>query len=371
MAVGLPLKTTYANGDVYSASDVNDTNGTVNLVGQTTNFYAGKNKIINGDMRFNQRNFTSNTANDTYNFDRFVQFNGGTTGTHTVTPQVFTLGTAPVSGYEGRNFVQCVTASGASTNTYAIYSQKIESVRTLAGQTATISFWAKASSGTPKIGLEIEQNFGTGGSPSATVTTSVGAVTLTTSWARYSASVTVPSISGKTIGTNNNDSLWVNLWLSSGSDFAARASSIGLQNNTFQIWGMQVEAGSVATAFQTASGTIGGELAACQRYYNTMVSGNTLMVGMGVMYDTVALYIGVSFPVAMRTTPSLVATSGTDYYRFDRTGFFDMLNSVLIAYASTETALLYNSTDMSTSQGVTGIVRTNNASASIAFSAEL
>ena len=36
MAVGLPLKTTYANGDVYSASDVNDTNGTVNLFTSST-----------------------------------------------------------------------------------------------------------------------------------------------------------------------------------------------------------------------------------------------------------------------------------------------------------------------------------------------
>ena len=35
MAVGFPLKTTYANGDVYSASDVNDTNGTVNLIKPT------------------------------------------------------------------------------------------------------------------------------------------------------------------------------------------------------------------------------------------------------------------------------------------------------------------------------------------------
>jgi hypothetical protein len=32
MAVGLPLKTTYVNGDVFSASDINDTNGTINLV---------------------------------------------------------------------------------------------------------------------------------------------------------------------------------------------------------------------------------------------------------------------------------------------------------------------------------------------------
>jgi hypothetical protein len=35
MAVGFPLKVTYANGDVYSASDVNDTNGTVNLIKPT------------------------------------------------------------------------------------------------------------------------------------------------------------------------------------------------------------------------------------------------------------------------------------------------------------------------------------------------
>ena len=35
MAVGFPLKVTYANGDVYSASDVNDTNGTLNLIKPT------------------------------------------------------------------------------------------------------------------------------------------------------------------------------------------------------------------------------------------------------------------------------------------------------------------------------------------------
>jgi hypothetical protein len=36
MAVGLPAKTTYADGDVFSASDINDTNGTLNLLNPTT-----------------------------------------------------------------------------------------------------------------------------------------------------------------------------------------------------------------------------------------------------------------------------------------------------------------------------------------------
>jgi hypothetical protein len=40
-----------------------------------------------------------------------------------------------------------------------------------------------------------------------------------------------------------------------------------VSNETIDFWGIQVEAGSTATAFQTATGTIQGELAACQRYY--------------------------------------------------------------------------------------------------------
>jgi hypothetical protein len=317
MAVGLPLKTTYANGDVYSASDVNDTNGTINLVGQTQNFYAAKNRIINGDFRFNQRNFTSNSTDNTYNFDRWVQANGGTTGTLTITPQTFTPGTAPVAGYEAINYVQCVTAAGASTNTFALYNQYIEDTRTFAGQTVTLSFWAKAASGTPKIATEIGQNFGSGGSPSAAVYTAGGSVTLTTSWARYSTTITVPSVAGKTFGTTANTSyLGATLWLSSGSTFNTRSSSIGLQNATFQIWGVQLEAGSTATAFQTATGTIQGELAACQRYYsqsydNGTTAGTATTTGAMQMIvpsaGTGSYYIPVRFPVQMRVAPTVTA----------------------------------------------------------------
>jgi len=305
MATGWPMKTTYANGDVYSASDVNDTNGTINLLGASVAYAAGKNKIINGDFRFNQRSFTSNTTSGSYNFDRWQQVNGGTSGTLTVTPQTFTPGTAPVSGYEGSTFVQCVTASGANIDTFANYSQKIEDVRTLAGQTATVSFWAKASSGTPKIAIEAQQGFGSGGSPSSEVNTLVGTVTISTSWARYSASVTIPSISGKTIGTTaNTSSLGLNLWLSAGSNFNSRTGSIGLQNNTFQIWGVQIENGSTATAFQTASGTISGELALCQRYYQFAYSGF-----LGFCVNTAYYGVGTTFSVEMRTAPTVARVS--------------------------------------------------------------
>ena len=307
MAVGWPTKVTYANGDVYSASDVNDTNGTLNLLGSSVAYTAGKNRIINGDFRFNQRNFTSNSTDNTYNFDRFVQANGGTTGTLTITPQTFTPGTAPVAGYEAINYVQCVTAAGASTNTFALYNQYIEDTRTFAGQTVTLSFWAKAASGTPKIATEIGQNFGSGGSPSAAVYTAGGSVTLTTSWARYSTTISVPSVAGKTFGTTANTSyLGATLWLSSGSTYNTRSSSIGLQNATFQIWGMQLEAGSTATAFQTATGTIQGELAACQRYFYRWTTGE---LGVAAYYATTQCFPSLEFPVTMRIAPTAITVS--------------------------------------------------------------
>jgi hypothetical protein len=275
---------------------------------QTANaFLAGKNKIINGDFNINQRNFTSTVytgGNGNYDFDRWVSSTGGDS-TSTITPQTFTPGAAPVAGYEGKTFYRCVTSGGTNSTTRADVAQFIESVRNFAGQTITVSFWAKAASGTPSIGLEVTQSFGSGGSPSSNVNTAGGAIPITTSWARYSATVAIPSISGKTIGTANNDYLGVRLWLSAGSSNATRASSIGIQNNTFDIWGVQAEAGSVATPFQTATGTIQGELAACQRYLPAITAtGGNCEIGTGFNVSTTQPFVTIPFQVPARVQPT-------------------------------------------------------------------
>ena len=274
------------------ARDLADTQD--NLGGAVPPFVAGKNKILNGDFRINQRNFTSNTTSGEYNFDRYRSEQVG--GTVTFTPQTFTPGAAPVAGYEGTTFLRCVTSGQSGTN-YSQVSQRIEDVRTLAGQTATFSFWAKATSGTPSVGIVIVQRFGSGGS-SAVVVTSTSA-TISTSWARYSATVSVPSISGKTIGTGSN--LEVTILYSDGS-------SVGIQNNTIDLWGWQLEAGSVATAFQTATGTLQGELAACQRYYQrwTGSSANYLVNGYGPAYSTTAIAASLFNVQPMRVKPTAV-----------------------------------------------------------------
>jgi hypothetical protein len=271
----------------------------------TNNFYAGKNKIINGDFRFNQRAFTSTTTNATYGFDRFRLTTAD--GTTTYSAQTFTLGAAPVAGYEATNFARIVSTGQTLTTARSVLSQFIESVKTFAGQTVTISFWAKASTGTPSVAVNAQQYFGSGGSPSANVETPAGKTAITTSWARYQFSVAVPSISGKTIGTNNDDNLNIQFYTSAGSTFNTQSSSLGIQSVTIDFWGVQVEAGSTATPFQTASGSLAGELALCQRYYIRYAADNVFAIGgLGFGINATSATVIISLPVEMRANPTSI-----------------------------------------------------------------
>jgi hypothetical protein len=270
-------------------------------------FAAGKNKIINGDFSVNQRNFTTTTTSGTYLFDRYSSNNTG--GTVTYTAQTFALGAAPVAGYEGKNFLDIASTGQSAAADLARVQQTIESVRTLANQAVTISFWAKAASGTPKVAVEIQQIFGSGGSPSSAVNTYFGQATLSTSWARYSVTTTLPSISGKTIGTANDDRLSVNLYTSAGSSFNSRTGSLGIQTATISFWGIQVESGNQMTPFQTASGgSFQAELAMCQRFYQR-VTGQFGYVSTGTANNTTDVLFQMPLPVQMRIAPNAITVS--------------------------------------------------------------
>lgn len=305
-----PSKVNFVTGDVLTATNMNDIGGAINLL-DGAQYAAGKNKIINGDFTINQRNFTSTTTAGIFGFDRWNV--NSIDGTVTYSAQTFTPGAAPVAGYEAANFARVVTTGQTLATARANFNQSIEDVRTLAGQTATISFYAKAASGTPKIAVEINQLFGTGGSPSTAVQTYTGQVTISTSWTRYSITVAVPSISGKTIGTDANSSaLQLNVFVSAGTNFNARTGSLGIQSNTFDVWGVQVEEADTASPFQTATGTKQGELAACQRYYVRLGAANGLTTaayatyGNGYTTSTTNATIPVQLPVTMRLAPTAV-----------------------------------------------------------------
>jgi hypothetical protein len=293
-----------AKGDLIGAS-ANDTpailsvgaNGETLVADSSTstglryqsNFAAGKNKIINGDFGIWQRGTSFSFAAAAYTSDRFIAFSdaGGTVSRSTFTP-----GTAPVSGYEGQFFMTLAKSAGGS---YGQLFQKVEDVRTFAGQTVTLSFWAKAGSA-QTFNLRFTQNFGSGGSASVFVTEQT--VSVTTSWARYSATFTIPSISGKTIGTNSFLEIQT-YWLT--------ASAL-----TVDTWGWQVEASNTATAFQTATGTLQGELSAAQRYYYRLTSTATFMPASttGVMRTTTIGRLQVPLPVTMRVAPTTLDYSG-------------------------------------------------------------
>jgi hypothetical protein len=329
------------------------------------NFAAGKNAIINGDFRINQRNFTSETTN-AYGFDRMRCIRVG--GTVTYTAETFTPGTAPVAGYEAINFARVDTTGQSAAGDNSRLLQRIEDVRAFAGQTVTFSFWAKASSGTPQIAAGITQAFGSGGS--AAVTIAGQKVTLSTSWTRFALTFSVPSISGKTVGTSSY--LEPGFYFSAGSDLNTASGSLGTQAVTVDIWGVQLEAGSVATAFQTATGTLQGELAACQRYYWRSSDTNAFAnYGVGYADQTNSLYASVKLPVSMRVKPTSVDYSTLCAHIYNVSATSLSVVTLESSSASRDWGVVVGSASGLTQYRPYGLNNNNSTSGYIGFSAEL
>ena len=262
-----------------------------------------KNLLINGCFRIWQRATTQTSASSFGSDDRWGNSHNGSTKTHS--RQAFTIGQTDVPGgpqYYSRTVVTSVAGAANQVHKY----QAIEDVGVTAEKTITISFWAKADSA-KNIATEFWQVFGAGGSSSVT---GVGIAThaLTTSWQRFTATATMPSVSGKTFGTVTGSG--VAFWFDAGSDNDARTNSLGQQSGTFDIAQVQIEIGSEATEFEHRP--IGDEIVLCQRYFcksyrldvdpgtadvNGSFSSNTTSGGSDNM--------SISFPTTMRTNPSV------------------------------------------------------------------
>jgi hypothetical protein len=261
-----------------------------------------RNAIINPVMDIWQRGTSfSNPATGAYTADRWRIDYDGAGGTRTVARNTISLGTNLPSGIQGKYFMEVILTNAGTATTQSI-SQRVERVNTFAGETITLSAWVRndgGGTGVNTLTAKAIQNFGTGGSPSTAVTTTLGTAAVTGTWVRLHVHATLPSISGKTIGSNGDDYLQIMF-------------DLGSQTGKFWLYGVQLEQNTTQTALERRP--IQQELALCQRYYYriTATQINT-MFGMLYVEATQSTIAVIPLPVTMRTIPSLSSSAASNF----------------------------------------------------------
>ena len=329
MAVGFPTKVTYANGDVFSASDINDTNGTINLLQTSTlSRQSGKNPVINGAFDIWQRgtSFAFNNAG-AYTADRWYCSISNTAAT--VSRQT----TSDTTNLPSIQYCARLARNSGTSNTGAlIIDQSFETVNSIpfAGQTVTMSFYARKGANFSPSAFEVQLRSGTGtdqndvnGFTGLVSVANASSISLTTTWTRYSVTGTVPS---------NSTQLAVRAtYVPTGTAGAA---------DYFEITGVQVELGSSATTFSRAGANYSGELALCQRYLPSLIGASNTILGFGK--NTSQTYVFYKFPVTARVAPTGITTTtpSTDFFVYNQSGTTGRPSSVAFDFAGTETCVL-------------------------------
>jgi hypothetical protein len=297
------------------------------FVQQTNNFFAGKNFIINGNMNIAQRgtSFAGMSSGAQYLVDRW-ELRNNNLGTFTISQD-----TDSPAGFKTCSKLLVTTADASpAASDFLFYRTKLEgqALQSLkygsAGAlTTNLSFWVKSNLTGTYI-VYIDNANASGGSKAISKSYTINAAD---TWEKKTI-----SIPGDTASAFNNDTslgMGLNFSIGAGSDrtsgtlqtnwssitnantLVGQVNLAGTLNNYWQITGTQLEIGNVATEFQTATGTIQGELAACQRYYwraNTLqqigASASTTIV------DTVII------PPTMRQGASSHEISGGGVYSY-------------------------------------------------------
>jgi hypothetical protein len=214
---------------------------------------------------------------------------------------------------------------------------------------------------------------------------------VTSEWSRVVIPITADTTGA--IDDDNTTGLTLVWWLHAGTDFTSGTISndwvssvnanrmVGCESifsstdNEFFLTGVQLEVGSQATPFEHRS--FGEELALCQRYYTVIADGadnsGFSPIGMGSMYNAATLYSIIHLPTEMRAAPSLEIVDGdpNNYYNFYRNNTADGCFDFSLNKVSTGVVEFYNETEVSGTAGHAGFIRTANASAKFALTAEL
>ena len=284
-----------------------------------------KNRIINGDMTISQRNGTTAVTcaqqQSTFGVDRFSVYRDNASATITIGQST----NAP-AGFTNSSIFSVTTGSAPTAANECQFRHVIEGFNvadfgfgTANAQTVTLSFWVRSSlTGTFAVAF---QNSGSGLSYVTTYT-----ILAANTWEQKSVSFTGPSTG--TWVTNNGTGL-VCIWdLGGGSNFNATTNTwtagnvyttagttkvIGTTGATWQVTGVQLEKGTVATSFDYLPYTT--ELQLCQRYCFVWSSfgGSFIWLGSSGFTTSSGASVNYVFPVQMRATPT---TSFSDQNRW-------------------------------------------------------
>ena len=358
------------------ARDLADLGGSADAGGLT-----GRSMLINGAFQIWQRGTSAITVSgdDIFAADRFKGWaNGG--GTFTVEQST----DVPNNEFEfSAKLTNTATDGSVAAGDFYAYATDIEgyNVSQLAyghsdAKAVTLSFWVKSSlTGTYCIAL-----YSTTADRSHIKEYTISSAN---TWEKKTITITSGDTTGSWNRTNGNG-LRIYWDLGSGSTYQASADTwlasqdfsttnqaawIGSSSATFYITGVQLEIGETATPFEHRSH--GDELARCQRYYVQLINGSDHSVSIGSALGSGANQARavVQFPVEMRSSPSIVSNSGTNYFTIEGIISFD--GPMLTTYKNTRAAMLYFSTGTTLTTGQSGVFRSNNASTSLAFKAEL
>ena len=284
------------------------------LQGAAASPFGLKNRIINGDMRIDQRNAGASINNDTtgsqFSLDRWLIY-GSQSAKFSIQQNAGSV--TPPTGFT--NYLGCTSTSAytvTSTDEFDVI-QRIEGFNTADfawgtanAKTVTLSFWVRSS-------LTGTFGGGIGNDPLNRMYVFSYTILAANTWEYKTV-----TISGDTTGTwNTNNTKGLQLYFSIGAGTAkqgtpgvwgstallaptGQTSVVGTNGATFYITGVQLEIGSTATPFERRMYT--NELQLCQRYFQQLGS------AVGVASASNFITGAIQFFVPMRATPT-VSTS--------------------------------------------------------------
>lgn len=349
----------------------------------------GRNLLYNGAMQVAQRGTStaSITTGGYYTADRW-QMIVSSLGTWTQSVE----NDAPTgSGLRKSLKMLCTTADASpAAGDYLFLRQQLEgqdlqriAKGTASAQQLTISFWVKANvTGTYAVNLVDDDN-------SRMVAASY-TISASATWEKKT--ITFPADTTGAFDNDNASSLSVWLFMGAGTNYTSgslattwasvsdanravgQTNVAAATNNYWQVTGVQLEVGPVASAFEFKS--FGQELRECQRYYQRFTGSNSYDVfhqGQATGSTTFEGWIGFYQP--MRTNPSAIETTGTasNYAVVNSTGGVLAASAVpSLLRASTYAATIQASVASGLTAGQSSALLNNNvASAYLGFSAEL